>query len=138
MLENIRLSLKGIISHKMRSVLTMLGVIIGISAIIIIVAIINGATQNLKDEMLGNDTNTVTLSLYSAENSYMAYDTANGGTIPGITTIPKKSIKAVSQIKGVESSSPVYSRSMSVYRNEKETEGTTYGVEKNFFDTTKL
>ena len=93
MLENIRLSLKGIISHKMRSVLTMLGVIIGIAAIIIIVAIIQGSTQGLKDSMLGNSTNTVTLSLYSAENSYYEYSTESGGTIQGITTIPKKSIR---------------------------------------------
>ncbi len=138
MLENIRLSLKGIISHKMRSVLTMLGVIIGIAAIIIIVAIINGTTQNLKDNMLGNDTNTVTLSLYSAENPYSPYDTSNGGAVQGITTIPQKSIKAVSQIKGVEKSSPIYSKSTNVYRNEKESECTAYGVETGFFDTTKL
>ena len=32
MLENIRLSLQGILSHKVRSILTMLGIIIGIAA----------------------------------------------------------------------------------------------------------
>lgn len=138
MLENIRLSLKGIISHKMRSVLTMLGVIIGIAAIIIIVAIIQGSTQGLKDSMLGNSTNTVTLSLYSAENSYYEYSTESGGTIQGITTIPKKSIRAVNRIEGVESSSPIYSRAINVYYNEKESESTTYGVEKDYFDISKL
>lgn len=138
MLENIRLSLKGIISHKMRSVLTMLGVIIGIAAIIIIVAIIQGSTQGLKDSMLGNSTNTVTLSLYSAENSYYEYSTESGGTIQGITTIPKKSIRAVNRIEGVESSSPIYSRAINVYYNEKESESTTYGVEKEYFDISKL
>ncbi len=35
--ENIRLSIRGILSHKMRSILTMLGIIIGIAAIIAIV-----------------------------------------------------------------------------------------------------
>ena len=34
MLENIRLSFQGIWSHKMRSFLTMLGIIFGIGAII--------------------------------------------------------------------------------------------------------
>ena len=34
MIENIRLSFKGILSHKIRSFLTMLGIIIGIAAII--------------------------------------------------------------------------------------------------------
>ena len=37
MLENLRLSFQGIWSHKMRSFLTMLGIIIGIAAIIAIV-----------------------------------------------------------------------------------------------------
>ena len=35
--ENIRLSIKGILSHKLRSFLTMLGIIVGIAAIIAVV-----------------------------------------------------------------------------------------------------
>ena len=35
MLENIRLAFQGIWSHKMRSFLTMLGIIIGIASIIV-------------------------------------------------------------------------------------------------------
>ena len=40
MRENIRLAFQGIWSHKLRSVLTMLGIIIGIAAIITIVSTI--------------------------------------------------------------------------------------------------
>ena len=40
MLENIRLSIQGIFAHKIRSILTMLGIIIGIAAIIAIVSTI--------------------------------------------------------------------------------------------------
>ncbi len=42
MLENIRLSFQGVWSHKMRSFLTMLGIIIGIASIIAIVSTIKG------------------------------------------------------------------------------------------------
>ena len=42
MLENIRLAFQGIWSHKMRSFLTMLGIIIGIASIIAIVSTIKG------------------------------------------------------------------------------------------------
>ena len=45
MLENIRLSLQGILSHKVRSILTMLGIIIGIAAIIAIVSTIKGTND---------------------------------------------------------------------------------------------
>ena len=43
MLENIRLSFQGVWSHRLRSFLTMLGIIIGIAAIIAIVSTIKGS-----------------------------------------------------------------------------------------------
>ena len=45
MTENIRLAFQGIWSHKLRSVLTMLGIIIGIAAIITIVSTIKGTNE---------------------------------------------------------------------------------------------
>ena len=45
MIENIRLAFQGIWGHKMRSVLTMLGIIIGIAAIITIVSTIQGRSR---------------------------------------------------------------------------------------------
>ena len=49
MFENIRLSFQGIWSHKLRSFLTMLGIIIGIAAIIAIVSTIEGTNELIKD-----------------------------------------------------------------------------------------
>lgn len=48
MLENIRLSIQGIFAHKIRSILTMLGIIIGIAAIIAIVSTIREQTSKSK------------------------------------------------------------------------------------------
>ncbi len=48
MFENIRLAFQGIWGHKLRSVLTMLGIIIGIAAIITIVSTIKGTTDQGK------------------------------------------------------------------------------------------
>ena len=45
MFENIRLAFQGIWSHKMRSFLTMLGIIIGIASIIAIVSTIKGTGE---------------------------------------------------------------------------------------------
>lgn len=47
MLENVRLSFQGIWSHKMRSFLTMLGIIIGIASIISIVSTIKGTNEQI-------------------------------------------------------------------------------------------
>ena len=48
MLENIVVSLKSIWSHKLRSLLTMLGIIIGIASIITIVSTIRGTNEQIK------------------------------------------------------------------------------------------
>ena len=57
--ENIRLSIRGILSHKMRSILTMLGIIIGIAAIIAIVSTIKGTNEQIQTNLIGSGVNTV-------------------------------------------------------------------------------
>ena len=47
MRENIGLAFQGIWGHKMRSVLTMLGIIIGIASIITIVSTIQGTNEQI-------------------------------------------------------------------------------------------
>ena len=59
MIENIRLSFQGIWSHKMRSFLTMLGIIIGIASIIAIISTIKGTSEQIKEVLLDAATNTV-------------------------------------------------------------------------------
>ena len=54
MLENMRISIQGIWSHKMRSFLTMLGIIIGIASIIAIVSTIKGTSEQIKEDLLGS------------------------------------------------------------------------------------
>lgn len=70
MFENIRLSFQGIWSHKMRSFLTMLGIIIGIGAIIAIVSTIEGTNELIKQNMVGNNRHTVTVQLYQDDYPY--------------------------------------------------------------------
>ena len=70
MLENIRLSLQGIWSHKMRSFLTMLGIIIGIASIIAIVSTIQGTNEMLMQNVVGSGTNAVNITLCKSNSSY--------------------------------------------------------------------
>ena len=63
MFENIRLAFQGIWSHKMRSFLTMLGIIIGIAAIIAIVSTITGTNEQIKNQLVGAGSNTVNVKL---------------------------------------------------------------------------
>ena len=67
MIENIRLSFQGIWSHKMRSFLTMLGIIIGIAAIISIVSTIKGTNEQIKQNLIGSGNNVTRVQLYQQE-----------------------------------------------------------------------
>ena len=58
-MEDIFVALNSILSHKMRSMLTMLGIIIGIGAIIAIFSIIEGNTENTKRQLIGGNNNTI-------------------------------------------------------------------------------
>ena len=70
MLENIRLAFQGIWSHKMRSFLTMLGIIIGIASIIAIVSTIKGTSEQIKEDLIGSGNNTVQVLLYDGDSTY--------------------------------------------------------------------
>lgn len=69
MLENIRISFQSIWGHKLRSSLTMLGVIIGIAAVIAIFAIIQGRSEDLKSNLIGMGNNTINV-VFEEEDMY--------------------------------------------------------------------
>ena len=70
MFENIRLAFQGIWSHKMRSFLTMLGIILGIASIIAIVSPIKGCSQQIKEDLIGSGNNTVRVKPYDGDRTY--------------------------------------------------------------------
>lgn len=91
MLENIRISIQGIWSHKMRSFLTMLGIIIGIASIIAIVSTIKGTSEQIKEDLIGAGNNTVTISLYDGDSSYdPMFGMSNSGNPPLLLMHRKK------------------------------------------------
>lgn len=59
--ESFKLALSSIWKHKVRSILTMLGVIIGVAAVIIIVAIGQGAKSKMTEELFATEENAVDL-----------------------------------------------------------------------------
>ncbi|MFR9778270.1 ABC transporter permease [Micromonospora sp. MS34] len=60
--ETLRFALRGVSANKLRSALTMLGILIGVAAVILLVAVGNGSAQAItrRIEALGTNTLTVT------------------------------------------------------------------------------
>ena len=62
-LQSVKMAWEAITSNRMRSFLTMLGIIIGVVALVVLVSLVNGATGAVTSEItaLGNDMVTVTV-----------------------------------------------------------------------------
>lgn len=131
MTENIRLAFQGIWGHKMRSVLTMLGIIIGIAAIITIVSTIQGTNEQIKENLIGAGNNVVSVQLN--ENGH-PYD-MNWNDIPGgVRVISEQIRQELEKIKGVEGVSLYNARTYSdqlFYRNAQ-FNGQIYGVDPHY------
>ncbi len=61
-LESIRVSLRALKANKLRSILTMLGIIIGVGAVIAMVAIGNGASASITSQIQGLGSNLLIVS----------------------------------------------------------------------------
>ena len=135
MIENIRLSFKGIWSHKMRSFLTMLGIIIGIAAIIAIVSTIQGTNEQIKQNLVGSGENTVEVALYQGEWEYeMSYN----GIPAGVPLVSDEVLEQIKEIEHVENASRYLNRqdyNGVYYLNTSLSGGYVKGIDSNYFDT---
>lgn len=135
MLENIRLSFQGIWSHKMRSFLTMLGIIIGIAAIIAIVSTIQGTNEQIKQNLIGSGNNTVDVQLYQDE---WTYETEYYGIPDGVPVISEETLEQIQAVEGVQKASLYNSRQgydTVCYKNTTLTGGYVMGIDENYFST---
>ncbi len=137
MLENIRLSFQGIWSHKLRSILTMLGIIIGIAAIITIVSTIKGTNEQIKENLVGSGNNNVTVSIY--QDGYEYEINSYSGLPSGINTISSEIEDEIQNIENVESYS-VYNKRVdwgdSIFYNDTALgSSSVYGIDDRYFST---
>ena len=131
MKENIRLAFQGIWGHKMRSVLTMLGIIIGIAAIITIVSTIQGTNEQIKENLIGAGNNVVTVQLHQDMYAYEM----NWNPIPqGVRTITEKTRQELEQLDGVENVSLYYTRRYvdQLYYQNTQFNGDVYGIDRHY------
>ena len=63
MLQSFKLAIKSIIANKMRSFLTMLGLIIGVSAVVILVSVMMGYMNNMVKSFMDMGANTISVNL---------------------------------------------------------------------------
>lgn len=79
-IQIIKVAIKSIKGNKLRSILTMLGLIIGISSVIVLVGIGNGSSSSIQSQVqsLGTDILTVNISSSDYSLKYEEVDELNG------------------------------------------------------------
>ena len=136
MLENMIISIQGIWSHKMRSFLTMLGIIIGIASIIAIVSTIKGTSEQIKEDLIGAGNNTVSVSLNYGDSEYDPEYGMSDGTAPPLLSDQQK--EDIKNLDHVQNATFFYSRTYSssvYYENTSFQGGSIYGIDANYLGT---
>ena len=131
MLENINLAFQGVWSHKLRSFLTMLGIIIGIAAIITIVSTIKGTNEQIKQNLIGAGNNVVNVMLMQ-DNNQMDFSYSPGPS--GVSMITPEMREEIDKLDKVKESSLYYSRSWAdgIYVGNSSFNGVIYGGDSHF------
>ena len=131
MIENIRLAFQGIWGHKLRSLLTMLGIIIGIAAIITIVSTIKGTNEQIKENLIGAGNNVVTVNLNQGGSPY---DMSWSSLPSGVRVISQETRQDLENIDGVEKVSLYTARNYAnqVYYLNREFNGQVYGIDEHY------
>src|SRR4029453_1276833 len=119
-----RIALKALARNKMRTALTMLGMIIGVSAVIALVALGRGAQQRIEDSLKGGGTNLVTVT---AGNATTAGVRGGAGVAATLTLDDVDAIKA--DVPGVQYIRPMVQSRAQVIAGNQNWQTTIQGVD---------
>ncbi len=121
--STLKIALKSLRVNKMRSALTSLGIIIGVSAVIAMLAIGSGTNKQVQENMESMGSNLLTIRSATAKT---------GGVSMGMGSKPTLSVKDAEAIKknarGVEAVAPLMSSSKQVMYGNQNWQTTIYGV----------
>ena len=77
MILSFKMALRSIGANKMRAVLTMLGIIIGVMALVVLVSLVNGATSSVTDAVAELGSSLLTVSISDDKGRPVTLDTIN-------------------------------------------------------------
>ena len=118
--ETFRQAIQNVWSNKLRTFLTMLGIIIGVMAVIVIVGLGNGMTRSMRDSFSAMGTNTLSIQIWGYGS--------RTATVDDLYDIVKKNPELLSSISPeLDFSDNTPKVGTTRYRY-----GTVYGVDENY------
>jgi putative ABC transport system permease protein len=109
-IRTLSISRKQLLAHKVRTVLALLGIVVGVSAVIVMVAIGTGAQKEVLGKIEQMGTNLIVVNAAEVQRSPGRLQVR--GTV---TTLTVRDADAISQdVAGIDAAAPVQSRRMQV------------------------
>lgn len=135
MKENIKMALQSIMTNKMRSILTMIGIIFGIGAVIVIFSIINGNTENMKRQIIGGSSNSIKID-YGPRKSFLSGNAkSDKESKPDYTpTISRNALKQLETIPNVTAASLYYQEHPYIFIKDQQIDSDVFAVDNRYFD----
>lgn len=139
MIDEILTATRSILAHKMRSILTMLGIIIGISAIICIFSIIEGNTENLKKEMIGGSNNTIGIE-YNKKSMFNQelFNETKDRKAPYIPEVTDEQLNSIRALKNVQDVGVSYSKDTKIFYKSTNVQANVSAVTANLPELKQL
>ncbi|PES73216.1 macrolide ABC transporter permease [Bacillus cereus] len=132
LLDSIKIALSSILAHKLRSALTMLGIIIGVGSIITVVAIGQGGEAMLKSKIAGSGNNLMPIQFKPDINDGFAM---GGHEVPKLT---EEDILEVKQVKDVAHVITTNSTMETLDINDKKAMINVIGLDSEYFQVNKV
>ncbi|KWW51899.1 macrolide ABC transporter permease [Bacillus cereus] len=132
LLDSIKIALSSILAHKLRSALTMLGIIIGVGSIITVVAIGQGGEAMLKSKIAGSGNNLMPIQFKPDINDEFAI---GGFEIPKLT---EEDIMEVKQVKDVSHVITTNQTTEVLDVNDKKANLNVIGLDNEYFAVNKV
>ncbi|KEP25232.1 MULTISPECIES: ABC transporter permease [Bacillus] len=130
--ENIKIALNSVLAHKLRSILTMLGIIIGVGSVIAVVAIGQGGEQMLKESISGPN-NTIDMTYTPSDEELNA--NPNALFEAAFTEEDIQSIKTINGVKQVASST---AQGMQLRFQDTTVDATVNGINEGYMNVESL
>ncbi|MCM3408882.1 ABC transporter permease [Metabacillus litoralis] len=132
LLENVKMALSSVLAHKLRSILTMLGIIIGVASVILVVAIGQGGEQLLKTSITGPG-NTIEVYYEPSEEELMS--NPNAYMNAAFTQEDVHSLSNIPEVKKVVAASSEY---FSTRYQEETADTSVYGINQAYMEVNNL
>jgi putative ABC transport system permease protein len=126
MMQTLKLALTALVRNKSRSLLTMLGVVIGVAAVIVTVAIGTGAKSSVADQINGLGSNLIVVIPGSVQTT--GAKTGTGGA----STLTAQDGLAIAKLPGVAAVSPAVNIRTQLVANGNNWQTTVTGVAPSY------